>query len=61
MGIGQYFEIFILAEFHLLCSKWLIIYKKKNSKIPYESEEIVTFLSMHKVGMRLICIHATFY
>ena len=32
-------------------------YKKKNSKIPYKGEEIIHFLSMHKVGMRLICIH----
>ena len=32
--------------------------KKKNPKIPFKSEEIIIFLlSMHKVGMRLICIH----
>ena len=37
--------MFCLAEFHLSCKKWLPIfkYKKKNSKIPSESEKIVNF------------------
>ena len=29
--------------------------KKTNSKIPSENEEIIIFLNMHKVEMRLIC------
>ena len=43
MGIGQYFKMFFLAEFNLSRRKWLLIhkYKKKNSKIPSESEEII--------------------
>ena len=38
-GIGQYFEILFLAEFHLSCKMQLLIYKykKKNSKIPSEN------------------------
>ena len=38
-GIGQYFEILFLAEFHLSCKMKLLIYeyKKKNSKIPSEN------------------------
>ena len=44
-GIGQYFEILFLAEFHLSCKMQLLIYeyKKKNSKIPSENEEIINF------------------
>ena len=48
-----------LAKFHWSCKKWLLIYKykKKNSKISFKSEEVMNFLlSMHKVGMRRICI-----
>ena len=34
--------------------------QKENLKIPSESEEIINFLlSMHIVGMRLICIHVS--
>ena len=38
-GIGQYFDILFLAEFHLSCKMQLLIYeyKKKNSKIPSEN------------------------
>ena len=38
-GIGQYFEILFLAEFHLSCKMQPLIYeyKKKNSKIPSEN------------------------
>ena len=38
---------------------WLQIYKykKKNSKIPSENEEINIFVKRDREGMRLICIH----
>ena len=38
-GIGQYFEILFLAEFHLSCKMQLLIYEyeKENSKIPSEN------------------------
>ena len=43
--IGQYFEIFLLAEFHYHIKKLLLIYKykKENSRNPSESEEIIIF------------------
>ena len=43
--IGQYLEIFFLAKLYLSCKNGLPIYKykKKNSKIPSESEEIIYF------------------
>ena len=37
-------------------------YKKKNSKISFESERNHQFfLSLHRVGMRLICIQIVVY
>ena len=44
-GIGQYIKMFFLAKFHLSWKNWLLIYKykKKNSKIPSKSEEIINF------------------
>ena len=45
-GIGQYFEIFFLAKFHLSGKNWMLIYKykKKNSKFLSKSEEIINFV-----------------
>ena len=42
---GQYLKIVFLAKFHLSWKNWLLIYKyeKKNSKIPFKSEEIINF------------------
>ena len=39
------FENFLLAEFHWSRKTWLLIYKykKKQIKIPSESEEIINF------------------
>ena len=44
-GIGQYFWIVFLTKCHLSCKNELLIYKykKKNSKIPSKSEEIINF------------------
>ena len=31
--------------------------KRKIQNFPFENAEIIIFLNMHEVGMRLICIH----
>ena len=47
LGIRQYFELYLLAEFHLSFKLRLLIYKynykEKNSKIPSKNEEIIYF------------------
>ena len=60
-GIGQYFDIFFLAELHLSCKMQLLIckYKKKRKmqKFLLQMKKSSFLLNTHKVGMRLICIH----
>ena len=44
--------------YHVKIDCLIYNYKKKNSKIPSQSREIIIFLwRMHKVGMRLIWCH----
>ena len=44
-GIGQYFEIFFLAEFHLSCKMGLLIYEdKKKTKFVLEIKKSSIFV-----------------
>ena len=59
-ALDNIFKFSFKAEFRLSYKNLLLIYKykTKNSKSPSKSEKNHQFLlSMHKVVMRLICIH----